>query len=131
MIALAGEDTSIATVVGLEGILQADVGARAGLDAVVAGELRHLEQIGVIEDEALGILVRQPVLLDRSLASDDLADRLDDMRATARVGHPWIGDGHAAECKTSGERGFLERRSVVEGIKEVADLIGVAAQLRE
>ena len=62
-------------------VLNADVGAAAAFDAVPAGELVDLEQVGVVEDQALGILVRQ--LADAGLVRphDDLRDRLDGLGA--------------------------------------------------
>ena len=113
LIALAGEDARIPAVVRLEGILQADVGARARLDAVVARELVPIEQVGVVEHEALGVLVGQVVLPDAVLPRDDLADGLDDVRAIARVGDPGIGHRHAAQRHAPGERGVADDARVV------------------
>ena len=111
MEALARKDARIAAVVGLEGVLQADVGARAGLDAVVAGELVPLEQVGVVEHEALGILVGQVVLPHAVLAGDDLADGLDDVRAVAGVGDPRIGDGDAGKRHAARELGIFRSQA--------------------
>src|SRR5690606_9325373 len=80
LVALPHENTGEAAAVRLEGILHADVGARARLDPVVTGELRELEQVRVVEDEAFRILVGQAALSARFLVGDDLADRLDGVR---------------------------------------------------
>ena len=53
------------------------------LQPVEARELVGFEQIGVIEDQALGVLIRQIALRELVLAGHDLADRLDDVRAVA------------------------------------------------
>ena len=69
MEALAEHGARIDAVVGLEGVLHADVGARARLEAVVARELVDIEQQRVVEDQALGVLVRQAALVDPVLAA--------------------------------------------------------------
>ena len=58
--------------------------ASAALDAVPAGELVQAEQVGVVEDEALRVLVGSSPIASRP-GDDDLGDRLD------RLGAPRLG----------------------------------------
>ena len=54
---------------------QTDVGARAGLDAVVAGELVYVEQVRVVEDEAPTLFPVRDLAPDLTLAGiGDLVD---------------------------------------------------------
>ena len=86
---------------GLESILQADVGAGAGLKAVPAGEFVGIEQVGIVEDQALGVFDRERALIDVGCACDDLADGFDDVRSVRGTCDPRIGDGYATGCKAA------------------------------
>ena len=58
LVGLAEQDVDVAAAVELGGVLDADVGAAAAFDAVPAGELVDLEQVAVVEDQALRVFVR-------------------------------------------------------------------------
>ena len=59
LVGLAEQRVDEAAVVELRGVLDADVGAAAAFDAVPAGELVDLEQVGVVEHQALRVFVGQ------------------------------------------------------------------------
>ena len=63
------------------GIAQADIGAGAAFDTVVAGKLVALKQRGGVEDEALGVFVGDAEPADICLvrAREDLRHGLEDM----------------------------------------------------
>ena len=54
----AADQVGVAAVGEIGGVLEPVVEPRAALDPVVAGKLVPGEQIGVVEHEALGVLVR-------------------------------------------------------------------------
>jgi hypothetical protein len=56
--------------------LNTGIDAAAALDAVPAGELVDLEQIRVVEDQALRVLVGQRIILRLVGPQDDLRDGL-------------------------------------------------------
>ena len=94
--ALAEGRAGMEAVVGLEGILQAGVETRAGVDAVIAGRLGDVEQQALVEVQALGIFVRQQALVGPvHVARHDLHGRLDDVRRRRRVRNERIGIGQA------------------------------------
>ena len=82
---LAEQGVDRAALVELRGILQAVIGAAAAFHAVPAGELVDLEQIAVVEDQALRILVRDLFVGDLAVrlvgAGDYLNDRLERLRS--------------------------------------------------
>ena len=80
-VGLAEQRVERAAVIELRGVGQPVIGAAAALDPVPAGELVDLEQIGVVEDQALRILVRPPADLRFVRPRDHLGDRLDGLRA--------------------------------------------------
>ena len=78
LIALAEDCAAVSTGSKLCGVTCADIRARAGFDAVVAGELVEIEEERIIEDEAQSIFVGNFLLIARRIGPrDDLADRLD------------------------------------------------------
>ena len=87
----------------VDGVLEADIGARARLQPVKAGEFVDVEQQRVVEHQASRILVRDIALILDVGPRDDLPDRLDDMRRVLRVLHEGIaifdaGDSRATEA---------------------------------
>ena len=115
----------------LRGIANADIGAGAGLDAVVSGELVDVEQDGVVEDEALRIFVRDLRLIDadRVRPADDLGDRLEDMgdaagRADERIAILRAADGGAAHQRAA-------QLKIGRRIGEFVHAVKVAAKLGE
>ena len=70
------------------GIAEADIGARAAFDAVVAGELVALEQGGGVEHHALGVFVGNGEAADILFVRtrEHLRHRLDDMAGPAGHG---------------------------------------------
>ncbi len=74
---LAGDDVGVTAALEVDGELGAVVRPQAGLEAVVAGKLVPVEQVGGVEDEALRIDVDQRSRADLVVGpGDDLADRL-------------------------------------------------------
>ena len=75
LIALAEHGASIGAIRELRRVAHANIGAGAGLDAVVTGELVDVEQDGVVENQALRVLVGNLRLIDadRIGPADDLA----------------------------------------------------------
>jgi hypothetical protein len=78
---LAEHDIERASSIDLRGVLYADIGAAAALDAVPAGILVDLEQTAGIEYQALRIFVGK--LSDIALigSQHNLCDRFDGLRA--------------------------------------------------
>ena len=77
LVGLAEQRVDGAAAVELRGGLDADIGAAAALDAVLAGELVDAEQIAGVEDQALRVFVGQLAGLGLVRTDDDLRDRLD------------------------------------------------------
>ena len=67
----------------------------------VGSRVRMLKgkQIGVVEDKALGVFVRQIALRDRRLPGHDLTDGFDNVRAALRIGDPRVRDRDAASLR--------------------------------
>ena len=128
--ALSRQHAGVAARVRLERILHADVGAGAGLEPVVARELRRLEQVGVVEYEALGILVGQTILGYLVLTRNDLADGFEDVAGTWTVRHPGIGDGYAAGRQAARHRVVIDDFAG-QGVDGVVELIDIAPKLGE
>ncbi len=107
-----------AIVVGA-GIAEADIGARAAFDAVVAGELVALEQRGGVEDEALGVLVGNGETADILLvrAHEHLRHRLDDMAGTR-------------SSRTAPASAFRARRSPCSAAKRGTHVVVLDAEIR-
>src|SRR5690606_30417906 len=130
MIALPREHAREPAIVRLIGILQAHVGPRAGLDAIIPCHLIQIEQVGIVEDDAARVLVRQMTLRAAAVARDDLSQRLDHMRACRRVRNERIGVEH-----TGG--GYAARLDLIidwgEGyrIEGVMERIEVAPEIEE
>ncbi len=130
MVALACEKAGKSTVVRLIGVLQADVGARAGLNPVVPRHLVELEQVGVVEDDAARILVRQMPLGTRALARDDLGDRLDDMSAARRMRDERIGVEKAGRCNAA-RLGFILDDFEGNRIVHVVERVDITPEIYE
>jgi len=81
MIRLAEEGVGGPAIAVDAAVSQSEIGARAAFDPVVAGELVAIEQGGGVEDEALGVLVRNSEPAGRTLCrpGEDLRHGLEDM----------------------------------------------------
>ncbi len=83
LVRLPKQHVDVAAAVELGGVLDAHVGAAAAFGSVPARELVHLEQVRVVEDQALRVFVGE--LADAGLvrAQDELGDRLERLRSPA------------------------------------------------
>jgi len=82
---LAADDIGIAAVGKVGGVLRAVIEARAAFDAVVAGVFVPCEQIGLVEHQALRVLVGLQLRNHLVGADDQLGDRFDDLLAEGGV----------------------------------------------
>src|SRR5690606_27779957 len=128
--ALTGKKTGISAGVCLECVLDANVRPGAGLDAIVAGELVEFEQVGVVEDEALGVLIGQVALRRAFAARDDLADGFNGVGRVRTARNPGIGYGRAGTGNATGHR-LVGNGVPGYRIDIVVDLIEVAAKIGE
>ena len=127
---LAGEDAGVSATVGLERVLDADVGARAGLDAIRTGELLDFEQVGVVEHHAARIFVGQRALGHAGLRIENLSDRRDRVRAHRAAGDPRVVDSHATRGEAARHSLAADRRPA-RGIDDVVEVVHIAAQVAE
>ncbi len=81
LVGLSEQRIDGAGLIELRGILDAGIEARAALDAVPAREFVDVEQIAVVEDQALRVLVRQLADVGFVRPDDKLGDRFDRLRA--------------------------------------------------
>jgi len=81
LIGLPEHHIDVAAAIELGGVLDAHVRPAAALHAVPAGELVDLEQIRIIEDQALRVLIGERTDAGLIGTQDELGDRLDGLRA--------------------------------------------------
>ena len=84
---LANQEIGIGATVKARCILRAIISAQATFEPVIAGEFADGENIGVVEDEALGVFIDQGPIGHFIGAHNDLANRLDNMRHARAAGH--------------------------------------------
>jgi hypothetical protein len=103
LIALAKHRASIGPVSKLRCVAASNIGAGAGLDAVVTGELVNIKQNGVVEDKASRVFVRYLGLIDadRIGPTDDLSNRLEDVGNAAGCADEWIAVLGAADSNAA------------------------------
>ena len=109
--------------------MDAEVRAGARLDAIVARGLVDLEQQAVGIDEALGILVRDALLLELIGTRDERGDRREDVGAVRRPADERILVGHTRSTGHTRDRVLVLEIGIVD--LGVGDLIEIAASPRE
>src|SRR5262245_53438504 len=75
LVGLPEQDIHVAAAIELGGVLNADVRPAAAFHAIPTGELVHLEQIRIVEDQALCVLVGERADIALVRPQDELSDR--------------------------------------------------------